>query len=320
MPPTAAAPYDALVSSPTGPAWPPPPSVPPPPPRPERRIVGWFQAGDGNWYQTDVPPAPGWWLASDLRWYPPDALSGDGWWSSRWGLGDCWWAVLAYVVASVATSFALVGALMLLEPDTSIDDIEFGPYSISVSVLANVLVFGGIPWLASRRKGLASLADDFGLRFRGRDVGIGLGIGIGALVVGGVISTAMARALDVEDDSGNVPIDRLDGPGQIAAFAIAVAVVTPVIEELFFRGLLHRSMLKRGARGLTSYLVTTTVFVLPHLLAQPSWPNIAVLATSIFVFGSAFHLACAFTDNRLGAPIVAHAVVNGAAVIALAAA
>ncbi len=32
---------------------------------------GWYQALDGSWHQSSVPPAPGWWLADDGRWYQP---------------------------------------------------------------------------------------------------------------------------------------------------------------------------------------------------------------------------------------------------------
>lgn len=302
----------------------------PPSPRPR----GWYQAGDGGWYETDAPPAPGWWLASDLRWYPPHlaAHAGpngasdpaspgapeDAWRWSRWGLGDCWWGVLAYVVGSIVMSFALTAGLLVLDPDTSLDELEFGPYSIAIGLLANVVAFAGVPWLASRRKGLRSLRHDFGLAVRPIDLAIGVGFGIGALVVAGLVAAGLDSLLDLDGDASNVPIDDLHGPGQIAAFAIAIAIVTPIIEELFFRGLLNRSLQKRGAGHVVSSLVTTVAFVLPHLLAQPTWPNIAVLAAVITVYGAAFHVACIVTGNRLGAPIVAHAVVNGVAVIVLA--
>lgn len=33
--------------------------------------MGWYQASDGQWYESADPPQPGWWLASDGRWYAP---------------------------------------------------------------------------------------------------------------------------------------------------------------------------------------------------------------------------------------------------------
>lgn len=297
-----------------------------------RGPAGWYQAADGLWYETDVPPAPGWWLASDLRWYPASQATrhpqhghrgaADGpeaWRASGWGLGDSWWGGLVYVVASVAISILLVVGNTLIDPDMAFTDVELGPYAVSISVLANVLAFAGVPWLATRRKGLASLADDFGLRFRWLDVAIGFGLGLGALIASGIAATAVDELLGNDDTTSNIPVDDLTGPGEFIAFFLAVAVITPIIEELFFRGLLHRSLLKRGTGRLAAMVITTIVFVLPHLLAEPAWPDIAVLFTAITVIGSALHLACLLTDLRLTAPIVAHCVINGTAVIALAA-
>ncbi len=329
-------PYDGGVQHPTGSSWPPPsPSAPPPaapsaPAAPAARPSGWYEAGDGRWYETDIAPAPGWWLASDLRWYPPglatwvpDAGSPGGWseaepWrASRWGLGDAWWGLLVYIVASIALGFLLLFGMTLIDPDTAFEDVEFGAYAVSIGLLANVLAFAGIPWIASKRKGLASLADDFGLRFRALDLLIGFGLGIGALIVAGITAVAVDSALDVEDTTSNIPVDDLTSPGQVIVFFLAVAIITPIIEELFFRGLLLRSLRKRGMGTVSTLLITTIVFVLPHLIAELRWPNILVLFAVITVYGTVFHLACILTDHRLGAPIVAHMVVNGTAVIVL---
>lgn len=319
-------PYDAQVPDVpdrAGSPWGPPPAPPPPSSQPSGPS-GSFQGADGRWYTSSVPPAPGWWLASDLQWYPPSerpavADPAEAWRNSRWGLGDFWWGVLTYVVGSIAMSFALVLGIKAIHPDTPLDEIEFGPYSVAIGLLANVVAFGGIPWLASRRKGLRSLAGDFGLRFRPVDLAIGAGFGFGALVVGAFVGAGLDRALDVQDDAGNIPIDDLHGPGQVLVFALAIAIITPIIEELFFRGLLNRSLRKRGAGAAASFVITTLVFMLPHLLAQPGWPEIAVLAGVITVYGASFQAACLVTGNRLGAPIVAHMIVNGIAVLVLAA-
>jgi uncharacterized protein len=282
--------------------------------------TGWYQASDGGWYATDVAPAPGWWLASDLRWYPPSGHPvGDvePWMASRWGLGDCWWGFLAYVVASIAIGVVVVIASLATD-DRPVDEIELGVYAVAISVLANVVAFAGVPWLASRRKGLGRLADDFGLRIRLLDVAIGFGFGFAALLVGGWVNVALDSLFGTDGETSNVPFERLTGAGEIIAFAVAVAVVTPVIEELFFRGLLRRSLLKRGTGRWATFAITSIVFVIPHLLSLPEWPNVIVLFAVISVFAVAFHLACDVTDGRLGAPIVAHMVTNGAAVVSLA--
>ena len=90
-----------------------------------------------------------------------------------------------------------------------------------------------------------------------------------------------------------------------------------MIEELFFRGLVYRSLLKRGMRVRSAFPVAVLVFVLPHLLAVPEWPGVVSLFASIVVLGTALNLACHLTGNRLAAGIVAHMVINCTAVIVL---
>jgi membrane protease YdiL (CAAX protease family) len=277
---------------------------------------GRYQASDGRWYETALPPAPGYWLASDLRWYPPSAGVAEPWRHSRWGLGDAWWGALVYVVASL-----IVGIVVLIVAAASngdiTEDLELGPYGVSASVLANVVAFAGVPWLASRRKGLRSLAQDFGLRFEWRDLGVGIGIGIGSLFVAGIVGSALDQALGVDEATSNMPVETLTSVPAFVVMFLAVAVVTPVIEELFFRGLIYRSLLKRGMRTWGAIAVNVVVFVLPHLLAVPQWPNVVTLFTTIGVLGLAFTLACHWSGNRLGPAIVAHALINGTALIVL---
>lgn len=295
--------YD--VGVPTS-SWPPPSGSP-------SGTRGWYVASDGRWYRTDDPPAPGLVLDADGRWRE---LVGETWRASRWGIGDAWWGLLVYVVASLGLGFAYIAITAARGGD--VDDLELGPYAVAFLVAGNVAAFAGIPWLATHRKGLRSLRDDFGLRFRPVDVAVGLAFGIGGLVGAGLVGSLIDTAFDVEETTTNIPVDTLDGAGQVIAFSVAVAVVTPVIEELFFRGLVFRSLLKRGTSTAAATAWTTIVFVVPHLGAAESLASFLSLAASIAVLGFAFQLACNLTRGRLGAPIVAHVVVNGAAVLALA--
>ena len=221
------------------------------------------------------------------------------------------------MVASIAMALA-VFAFESVRLGVTIDEVELGPYSIAVLVIGNLAAFAGVPWLASRRKGLSSLRLDFGLWFRPIDLAVGFGAGIAGLLGAGVVGTAIDKAFGANEGTSNVPVDTLRGPGEVIVFFAAVAVVTPVIEELFFRGLLYRSFRKRGAPAWRATAWTTLIFVVPHLTAADGLGPLLSLAASIGVLGLAFNLACNITGGRLGAPIVAHVVVNGAAVIALA--
>lgn len=271
---------------------------------------GWYLASDGVWYRSSRPPAPGHWLGEDGRWYPADGGT-DSWRRARWGFGDVWWGLLAYVVAGIVGAVALwavAGADAVEDP---------GPVEIGVLVAFNAVGIMVVLGLATARKGNRSLRTDFGLTGRWLDALVGLGLGLAGVIVAGAVGLGIDAALGAEDRTSNVPVDDLPSFGGFAVFFVAVAVVTPVIEELFFRGLVYRSVLKRGRSVIRAIAITTVVFTIPHLPAVDSWKGAISLFGSIAVLGLAFNLACFWRGNRLLAPIVAHFVVNGLATVAL---
>lgn len=289
--------------------WPPPTNAP-------VGTTGWYRASDGQWYRSATPPAVGYELAEDGRWHPPGEQS-EPWRGSRWGLGELGWGLLVYLAASIVVGLIVAGVIAATDPDTNLDEIEFGPVAISVFVLANAMAFLGVPWWASRRKGLASLAADFGLRAKAVDPAIGFGLGIAGLIAAGLVGTAIDELLGADEATSNIPVDDLSGAGNFVVFLLAVGVVTPIIEEVFFRGLVYRSFLKRGAGTWSAITFTTLIFVAPHLTAVTEWPGVLSLFASIAVLGATFNLACHLTGNRLAAPIVAHMVINCTATLFL---
>ena len=298
----AAGSYDVVMAD-SGRTWAPPTGVP-------TGTTGWYLADDGEWYRSDRAPAPGYRLAHDGRWR---ATGPERWRASAWGLGDVWWGVLAYVVAGVAGTIALVAVDTVTDDTIDADE----PFVIAAFVGLNAIAMFGVIGLATHRRGQNSLRADFGLEVRRWDPIIGFGLGFAALIVAGIASSATDAAFGAEEPTTNVPVDELASFAAFAAFFVAVAIVTPVVEELFFRGLLYRSILKRGRSPRRAIPITTLLFVLPHLPAVDSWPEVVSLFASIGVLGLAFNLACHWTGNRLAAPIVAHFVVNGLASIAL---
>ncbi len=298
----AAGSYDVGMAEPIG-SWAPPTGIP-------TGTTGWYVADDGEWYRSDLPPAPGYRLAEDGRWRHSET---DDWRRSRWGLGDVWWGVLAFVVAG------LLGALALAAFDAiTVDPVDGdGPITIAAFVGLNALATIGVVQFATRRHGQGSLRADFGLEVRRWDPLIGLGLGFAAVIVAGLASSGIDAAFGAEEPTSNVPVDELTSFAEFLVFFAAVAIVTPVVEELFFRGLLYRSILKRGRSPVRAIPITTALFVLPHLPAVDSWPEVASLFASIGVLGLAFNLAAHWTGNRLAAPIVAHFLVNGLAVVVL---
>lgn len=271
---------------------------------------GWYLAHDGEWYRSDAPPAPGYWIASDGRWYPPDAET-EPWRWSGWGFGEVWLGLGAYVLAGFI-GLAIVAGFTGSAPT---DDV--GPAELAVLVGVNALAGVGVVAWATWRYGLKSLRADFGLTMRWFDPLLGLAVGFVAVLVAGLVGLGIDTALGADDRTSNVPVDALDGPLEFWVFFAAVAIVTPIVEELFFRGLVYRSFLKRGRSPWRAVVSTSLLFVLPHLPAAENWVGLVSLLGSIGVLGLAFTLVCHWTGNRLAAPIVAHMVVNGLATVAL---
>lgn len=271
---------------------------------------GWYLADDGEWYRSERPPAPGYWIASDGRWYAPDDAV-EPWHHSGWGFGEVWLGLLAYVLAGFA-ALAVVAVVTGVEPTEDLEPVEIAVF-VGANAIAGVAVVGWATW----RKGLRSLRRDFGLTMRWFDPLLGLAAGLVAVLVAGLVGLGIDTALGADERTSNVPVDTLDGPVDFWVFFVAVALVTPVVEELFFRGLVFRSFLKRGRARWRAIVSTSLVFVLPHLPAAENGVAVISLLGSIGVLGLAFTLVCHWTGNRLVAPIVAHVVVNGLATIAL---
>jgi CAAX protease family protein len=178
-----------------------------------------------------------------------------------WGLPDallCWMAGYLGAILSSGVLFATQGG-------TDIDTrLIFGvilPAQQLTVVLAVLYV--------TRLKGQRSLAADFGLVVRLRDAK--------ALVVGATLEIVLTLAL--------FPILRLDPDAQnqqllndlkdhrdavtIVLFVIGAVVLAPVIEELLFRGLLLRALLRRMA-PVTAVLVSAVIFALVHYIGDPN--------------------------------------------------
>ncbi|MHB8294193.1 MAG: CPBP family intramembrane glutamic endopeptidase [Acidimicrobiales bacterium] len=224
--------------------------------------------------------------------------------TASWGLGDA----LAGLVAAVAGSILTEGIYAAIAGSTRL---TFGMF---LADLLGVWVgFAGAPVAASYLKGQRSLAADFGLRLRLRvDAPLGIAVGVGAqlLVVPllylpfELLNPQLSRSLA----KPAVQIASLaSGPSYIALMAVVVLVVPP-IEELFFRGLLLRS-LERRIGGLAAIAVSALVFGLAHY--EP------LQLLGLVVFGVALAVLARWT-GRLGAGIFAHAAFNATAMVALA--
>ena len=105
------------------------------------------------------------------------------------------------------------------------------------------------------------------------------------------------------------------GPSLLTALAIfvLVAVCTPVVEELFFRGLFLRSVGRRW--NLTvGVIVTSLVFGMFHAQGN-SLGQAAFIVGITALYGAVFAVLVIRANGRLGPSIVAHMCVNAIGVL-----
>ena len=188
----------------------------------------------------------------------------------RWGLGDFAWAWPATVFGQV-----VVGALLLsargFGPKHQADAID-----IAVITVGSLAVTVGALMALSRAKGQRSLRDDFGLRVRVAD----WPWFAGGILLQFVALEAVALITVVAGSAPKQDVARaLEHSGTIAKVlgALAVVVAAPLAEELLFRGLLLRSLLRRFG-AVAAVLVSGGVFALVHLLDPNTITLLAPLA------------------------------------------
>ena len=172
-----------------------------------------------------------------------------------------------------AVLFATVAYALRDPVDAESDAVVFAG-----SVIGQYAGMIGLLLLISWHKGRRSLADDFGLRLHlGRDwwlVPVGFGVQIAAnlaLIPISLIADKGKAAQDV--------VQRLETATglELTLIVLSAALVAPVVEEVLFRGLLLRALLRRlpavPAVGLSALLFASAhlldpgaVLVLPGLL------------------------------------------------------
>ncbi len=133
----------------------------------------------------------------------------------------------------------------------------------------------GAAVLASRFRGTGSLVKDLGLRVKLIDIPLGLSVGVVCQVVAGWLIYLPFFQLDpsLKQTLGN-PAKQLTGSGHgvtFLALAILICVCAPFVEELFFRGLLlkslNASLKSRSGKKWTKWLsisISAVVFGLVH--------------------------------------------------------
>lgn len=229
--------------------------------------------------------------------------------SVRWGLGDVLIGLALWLAGGI------VGAIVLVATgsasDSSLTELSLG--ALTISLMCGWPGFLGWPIVASYWKGQRSLRLDFGLELRPIDLGWGALGGLAALVIsgaGGVVWSLLSK------DATPTNTDFLPTkPSLLTGFVIfvLVAVCTPVVEELFFRGLFLRSVGRRW--NLTvGVIITSLVFGMFHAQGN-SLAQAAFIVGVTASYGAVFAMLVIRANGRLGPSIVAHMCVNAVGVL-----
>ncbi len=191
---------------------------------------------------------------------------------------------------------------------------DFGDLSLEATALLTLPLWAfllGAPLWASYLKGRRSLAADFGLHMRWTDVPLGLAAGLvgqfALLILLGLLYRLLGVDLDQVGETAEELTGEASGAFGVALLVLMVAVIAPLLEELFYRGLWLRAIERRFGR-VVAVVGSSVLFGAAHL--QPfDFPALAG-------FGA---IAAVLTvrTGRLGPALWAHVAFNLTAVISL---
>lgn len=295
------------------------------------------QGPGATWYQPASPPPP--------AWYPdPSGVAEWRYWDGRAWTADA--AVAGQVMARpmppppappvppVATSqpesqprlptkaavIAIIGfvaglaaSILLNLGGRAVGFPRIGRLVIGQAGLWTGLL--GACWIVSRRFGTGRIARDFNLRIDWADFGWGFLMSLAARVaVAAVIAPIVVISREL--GGGNDEVFRQFRP-EVSSFvvvALLAVIGAPIVEELYFRGVLQGAFLDRlGTAGAIG--VQAVLFGLAHFNPLLGWDNVSVIAgigAGGVVFGITVRL------RRLGSSIFAHAFFNLMSVLAAA--
>jgi membrane protease YdiL (CAAX protease family) len=224
-----------------------------------------------------------------------------------WGLTEALAGFAAGLVVSLLLTAAVAAAVGFRQRSGA-------PYPVAVTVADVVGLWVGLVGaavLASRRCGTGSLAADFGLRVGAwwdPLVGAAVGVACQYLVIPALylpaeaVDHGLARRLA---RPASTEVGAVHGPLGLVVVLAFLALGAPIVEELFFRGLVLR-----GLAGRMPAPVAVAVSGLAFALAHFEPLQFAGLAVFGVVLGG-----LAWRTGRLGPGVAAHAAFNAVAVL-----
>ena len=179
----------------------------------------------------------------------------------RWGLPD---ALVAWVIGIVA---AVIAAIPFIGNDGRIPDEREVAATLVLLVVQNAAIVTTIA-VVSRTKGLGSLRRDFGLAFERGDL-LWVLAGVGLAIAAGILVLPITELAGLKDSSQDVvqTFEQSAGVLEKLGVALGVVLIAPLAEELLFRGLFLRGLLRRMS-PFAAVSVAAVVFAGVHVLGD----------------------------------------------------
>lgn len=224
----------------------------------------------------------------------------------RWGLPDF---ALVWVLATLAGSIAAIPWLNIASDGTVK---VTGAALVAGLVATDAGLLAGLVVLA-RWKGRGSLRGDFGLALRSRDLGwFAAGVGF-ALASGWALFPIQSLAGGHAQQGVADAFEKSHGVAFVI-FACSILAIAPVAEELLFRGLLLRALLRRVPPA-WAVLLGATAFALTHAAGDPSVGTFVALPALVAL--GVLNGVLATRQGDCSRSILVHAGFNAVAVIGI---
>jgi uncharacterized protein len=235
------------------------------------------------------------------------------------------WGIPAAAIGLILSEAAIVGVHLLRQ-------IPGFPHTdgIGVALQAGFYIFlAGYVILIARWRGLGTPKKDFGFDLHWIDLPIGIALAIAAHFAIEISATFAVGVLGLPRDYGSNAVLPSTRIWAIVDGLAVASFLAPVVEELFFRGLVLRAIrnlvVKTARRGgersirraqWISIVVSATIFAAVHLYEARSPTELVVLAISVFLFGLGAGWIATRT-GRLGPSMIAHMINNTLVVVSL---